>query len=462
MAITLKLGGIRLDENRISTVVPIQLLMEHSISGMAFEPKEKTGELYEHLDERVRELSPARGSIQRAFFARAMRDVRVTDPVTGEKHTDREPTGWSPTAKHRNATGELLNYIQGPFLDNPPLTATLPAFILYCPELLEGAPREDFNAHMGGEFYGYDIDPGRKFMLADGESRHLSIELALSPSSKLPGNRREKLKNKLVTVEIIHGIPPEDMGQMFADLNGKGVTLTKNAVQALDVRDPWARATKEIFRELDVPLMSSGRQITAVAMAENKHLLIGQAITMVRAVGLGSFSKAVSASAYDDQLKTPEGYAKVVRAGVTWFGIILDHFGMPKINGARSAEIFTDPDRVLRAMPVKVALGVMGNAWVDVSLPKQAEYQAALKDIDWRVSLRWQGVAGKVSQAVEKKKIDGKTVREPIKGEYRLAASGAKEIGSAAVRALTSPESVAGKRIRGLTADNAQVEDDAA
>ena len=197
--------------------------------------------------------------------------------------------------------------------------------------------------------------------------------------------------------------------------------------------------------------MTSGRQITAVAMAENKHLLVGHAITMVRAMGLGTFSKAVSSSAYEEVIKDPKAYDKVVKAGVNWFGMILDHFGMPTLeDGTRSAAIFTDPDRVLRAMPVKVALGVMGNAWVDVNLPKQFEYKAALSEINWRVGPSWQGVAGKVSQATKKTKVDGKTVKEPIPDEYTLAASGAKEIGSTAVRALTNPDSAPGRRVRGL------------
>lgn len=450
MAITMKLGGIRLDENRISTVMPLQMLLEQTISGMAFEPKEKVGDDYDHLDARVKELLPARGSIQRAFFSRAMKNTKVTDPATGEKRTVREATGWSATAKYRNSTGELLKYIQGPFLDRPPLTAALPAFVLYCPETLNGELLADFNAHMGGEFFTFDIDPTRKFMIADGESRHLAVELSLAPNSKLSGSRREKLKGTLITVEIIHGIPPQAMGQMFADLNGKGITLSKNEVLGLDVRDPWARAAKEIFHELKVPLMTSGRQITAVAMAENKHLLVGHAITMVRALGLGSYSKAVSSSAYEEAIKDPKAYDKLVKAGVSWFGTILDHFEMPTLeDGMRSAEIFTDPDRVLRAMPVKVALGIMGHDWFEVNLPKQFEHKAALGEINWRVGPRWQGVAGKVSPATVKKKIDGKTVKEPIPGEFTLAASGAKEIGSAAVRALTQPETIAGKKVRG-------------
>lgn len=450
MAITMKLGGIRLDENRISTIMPISKFLELTISGMAFEPKEKAGEAYDHLDERVKELLPARGSIQRAFFAPAMRDVRVTDPETGEKSTVSEPTGWSPTRKYENATKELLRYVQGPFLDRPPLTAALPSFVVYCPETLAGEQHADFNAHMGGEFYLYELDPAQKFMIADGESRHLAMELSLAPTSKLSGSRREKLKSTLVTVEIIHGIPPADMGQMFADLNGKGIPLTRNEVDALDVRDPWARAAKEIFAALNVPLMGSGRQITAVARAENKHLLVGQAITMVRALGLGTFSKAVSSSTYEEAIKEEKDYDKIVKAGIEWFGAILDHFEMPTLeDGSRSAAIFTDPDRVLKSMPIKVALGVMGHAWVDVNLPLQHEHRASLKDINWRVSEAWSGIAGKVAPKTIKRKVDGKTVTEVVPDEYTLAASSAKMIGAAAVRALTNPETNPGRAIRG-------------
>ena len=305
---------------------------------------------------------------------------------------------------------------------------------------------------MGGEFYLYDIDPAKKLMFADGESRHLAIDLSLAPNSKLAGSLREKLKATLVNVEIIHGIPTADMGQMFADLNGKGVTLTRNEADALDIRDPWARAAKEVFAELKMPLMGSGRQVTAVAEAENKHLLVGQAITMVRALGLASYSKAVSSSSFEDAIKDTKDYDKIVKAGVKWFGAILDHFNMPTLeNGERSGAIFTDPDRVVRAMPIKAALGVMGHAWVDVNLPLQHEYRAALEEINWTVGPNWQGVAGKVVPKKVKKKVDGKTVTEEIPDEYTLAASGVKEIGAAAVRALTNPNSAKGAAIRGRT-----------
>ncbi len=230
MAITMQLGGIRRHENIFTTVIPISLLVDLTVPGMAFEPKEAQGERFDHLEARVQELYAARGTIQRAFFHPAMENVRVTDPDTGEKRTERKPTGWSPTRKYKNATGDLKKYIEGPFLDTPPLEATLPAFTIYFPEDLEG-DEADFNARMGGEYYVYTLDTAKKAMEADGESRLLAIRLALAANSKLSGSRQEKLRATLVAVDVIHGVKPPAMGQMFADLNGKGVTLTRNEIK---------------------------------------------------------------------------------------------------------------------------------------------------------------------------------------------------------------------------------------
>jgi hypothetical protein len=379
-----------------------------------------------------------------------MRNERVLDPETGEKRTERQPTGWSPTRKYKNATGELQKYIEGPFLDTPPIEATLPAFTIYFPELLEGHELKEFDARMGGEFHLYTLDTAKKAMEADGESRLLAIRRALSANSKLSGTRQEKLRTTLVSVDVIHGVPAAAMGQMFADLNGKGVTLTRNETEALDIRDRWTKATKEIFDKLNVPLETTGRQVTAVSQAEHKHLIIGQAVTMVRGLGLGSFSKAVSATSYEDVIKDQKDYDRLVEAGVSWFGAVLDHFDAETMpDGTRDARVFTDPDRVVRAMPIKVALGVMGNPWFEVNLPKQADHKQALEEIHWQVGPAWQGIAGKVAQKEMRRKVDGKTVREPIEGEYTLAAAGAKELGAAAVRALTNPASVAGTTVRG-------------
>src|SRR4051794_35146091 len=96
MAITRPLGGIRRHENIFTTVVPISVLLELTIPGMAFEPREVSGESFDHLDDRVAELITARGTIQREFFHRSMRNVKVVDPETGEKRTERQPTGWTP------------------------------------------------------------------------------------------------------------------------------------------------------------------------------------------------------------------------------------------------------------------------------------------------------------------------------------------------------------------------------
>jgi hypothetical protein len=456
MAIPEFLGGIRRNENIFTTVIPVSKLVELTIPGLAFEEKERGGDSFDHLEDRVKELIDARGTIQRAFYHPKMEGHRVVDPDTGERRTENRPTGWAETRKYKNATGELQKYIEGPFLDRP-LNATLPAFTIYYPEELVGRQHEEFNAYMGGEFYIYELDKALKAMEADGESRMLAIRRALSHNSKLSGSRQEKLRAALVTVEVIHGIPVDAMGQIFADLNGKGVALTKNETDALDTRDPWARATKRVFAELNVPLLMTGRQVTSVSQAVHKHLIIGQGIQMVRAVGLGKFGLATSSSSHDQVIKNEEDFERLVEAAKSWFGYVLDHFGSEMLDGnVRDASVFSDPDRVLRAVPVKVALGVMGHAWFEVNRPLQEQHKKTLEDVDWRVSPNWQGIAGKVSEKTETRKVDGKSVPATLKGEYKLAASGAKELGAAAVRALTNPDTVLARRVRGEQTDDVE------
>lgn len=56
--------------------------------------------------------------------------------------------------------------------------------------------------------------------------------------------------------------------------------------------------------------------------------------------------------------------------------------------------------------------------------------------------------AGKISPLTIKKKVDGKTVKEVVPDEFTLAASGVKEIGAVAVRALTNADSNPGRLVR--------------
>ena len=74
---------------------------------------------------------------------------------------------------------------------------------------------------------------------------------------------------------------------------------------------------------------------------------------MTRGLGLG-FSKAVSTTTHEDVIKQQEDDDRLVAAGVKWFGHVLNHFEAPTLpDGTCDARIFTDPDLVLRAVPVE-------------------------------------------------------------------------------------------------------------
>lgn len=423
MALQEHIGGIRINDHQFTTVLPISELLRITVSGMAFEQDAVGTHAYGNLTDRVAVLSPARKLVQRTFYNPALKPKVVKNLETGEKETKRVPS-FSESAKLINAKGDLLRYVKGPYIDSPEQsTAAMPAFVLYFPEKLPALPQQDFNAGMGGEYYTYDLTNVGKGMVLDGESRHYSMERAINDSgaNALTGLRKEILRNKLVTVEVHHGLDPLKMGQVFADLNGKGVKLNSNAAGARDIRDPWARATKEIFSQLDVQLQLAGRQISAVSQANDIHLMFNQARVMVRALGIGSFNGATGSSDRTDGID----FDRVVKTGVEWFDIVFKHFGGP--------QVFTDSDQVLRAMPVKVAIGLMGHAWYDTDMTERQKHSHSLSTIDWRVRPEWAGIAGKVTQK---------------DGVYKLSASGAKEIGTRAARAITNADSVDGKKIR--------------
>ena len=425
MALQEHIGGIRINDHQFTTVLPVSELLRITISGMAFEQDAVGTDAYSHLTNRVAVLAPARKAIQRTFYNPALKPKIVKNLETGEKETKRVPA-FTESAKLINAKGDLLKYIKGPYIDSPEhSTAAMPAFVVYFPEKLPATPTE-FNAGMGGEYYVYDLTNVGKGMNLDGESRHYSMERAIGDSGAyaLSGLRKEILRSKLVTVEIHHGLDPLEMAQVFADLNGKGVKLNSNESAARDIRDPWAKATKEIFRELRVPLQETGRQISAVSQANGMHLMFNQARVMVRALGIGSFNGATGTS---DRIEGID-FNRVVKTGIEWFGIVVNHFGGP--------QAFTDPDRVLRAMPVKVAIGLMGHAWYDTDLAERQKHILSLSEINWRVHQDWNGIAGKVTQK---------------DGVFKLAASGAKEIGTRAARAITNSDSVDGRKIRSGT-----------
>jgi hypothetical protein len=83
----------------------------------------------------------------------------------------------------------------------------------------------------------------------------------------------------------------------------------------------------------------TGRQISAVSQANGKHIMFNQASVTVRALGIGSFNGAMGTFDRTDGID----FSRVVETGVEWFGTVIDHFG--------GAQVCTDPDQVLRAMP---------------------------------------------------------------------------------------------------------------
>jgi DNA-sulfur modification-associated len=309
-------------------------------------------------------------------------------------------------AKKTNAQGPLAEYIRDEWLPTPsdrPPAGFLPPFILFLPDKLD---IDDTNvAHIRS-----------KGVFGDGESRGDALLVNVENLSNADGDR---LLDKRVAVHIVHGVSDTKvLAKYFADVNGRGVRVNPNLTIMADYTDPYAETTMCVFERLDLELEKRQRQVPAKSNA----ILTGlQARMMVAAV-----AKGVAAVQYGAKPIPTEGveFTKLEQDASAWLQRVFAKF---------DANTFRDKAYIVRSVPVSVCLGALGRAFYSGDTNDQRDALAVLSDdgIDWTIGQHWSGIAGKVN---------------PDTG--RFAVGGGKEYAYATWRALTEPDSDAGKQIR--------------
>jgi hypothetical protein len=310
-------------------------------------------------------------------------------------------------AKKTNAQGPLADYIRDEWLpersDRPP-AGFLPPFILFLPDKLD-IDKEINVAHIRS-----------KGVFGDGESRGDAL---LVNVENLNDRDVDRLLDKRIAVHIVHGVSDTKvLAKYFADVNGRGVRVNPNLTIMADYTDPYADTTMRVFERLDLELETRQRQVPAKSNA----ILTGlQARMMVAAV-----AKGVAAVQYGAKPIPEDGvdFTKLEQDATAWLQRVLAKF---------DAATFRDKTYIVRSVPVSVCLGALGRAFYGGDTNDQRAALAVLSDdgIDWTVGPHWSGIAGKVN---------------PDTG--RFAVGGGKEYAYATWRALTEPESDAGKQIR--------------
>jgi len=153
--------------------------------------------------------------------------------------------------------------------------------------------------------------------------------------------------------------------------------------------------------------------------------MIGQAIQMVKAVHYGSASKALQNPKRNDwepEYGGPVDLEKLTKACTKWFGEIFNSFG--------GVEVLSDQSKVIRSIPVRLALSAMGHARYTNKLDAIPHGTDALNQVNWNVREAWNGIAGKVT-----KKTDA------AGNEYlSMSAASGKETITRAVSAITNPK----------------------
>jgi hypothetical protein len=316
----------------------------------------------------------------------------------------------------------LKTYLQSQWAVSPEEAfAVLPAFVAVLPEKLTETPLETDVAGLRDVWFNYDIGSVGRWALADGECRDYALR-AINADNTVDPAVKDKLLNKTVTVELYHDITRDQAAVLFVDLNCKAIGVSTQEEAAIDPRNEWIAAAKDIFGELKIGLASTGRQLTQSHVAQEQFLLVTHAEQMVKAIVLGP-NQALTKSR-----KAPETFKelgingdKLRKAGVTWFGEIFGFFAQFYDSG-KGTDVLTDQSRVIRSIAVRVALASLGGAFYRNDLQGMSDARTTLQKINWVVDHRWNGIGGKVTEGKD--------------GTLRMAAGSGKESITKAVSAI--------------------------
>jgi hypothetical protein len=284
----------------------------------------------------------------------------------------------------------------------------MPPFIVVTPTPLEFVDEE--KTLLG-------LRAGQKFIIEDGESRGESF-LWLLEQPDTPEDIVSQMLGKMITLVIHHGVPTPTAGKWFSDINGRGIGVNANLIVARDFTDPYRDVARTVLPELGVPLEERGRQVKATGPEVFTVLQARLAVT--------ALAKGPGAVGYGSGRIPPNGvdFDKLQESAKTWFKHVFDTLGV---------QAFKDKDKVLRSVPVLVAVGAIGRAFYDGNETARREARKVITDakIDWTVGPHWNGICGKVN---------------PNTGRFSVGS--AKEYGNAAFNALTKPESPLYEQIR--------------
>jgi len=297
-------------------------------------------------------------------------------------------------------------------------------------------------------WFQYDYGHIGRGVLADGECRQLS-GLEINADGSVNAALKDKLMNKVVTVEVFHGISPERAASMFIDLNFEGTRVDPIEKANIDPRNRWVQVTKQIFEDLGMSLATSGRQLTQTHISQGQYLLLTHAEQMVKSVVLGP-NRALANTKRETGEASWEGvdFEKLHKSAVQWFKEIFDFFNP---DGPRGA-VLADHSRVVRTVAVRIALASLGSYFYKNDFQGMGEARDTLRKVNWVVSDRWQGIGGKV------------TVQKD--GTAKMSAGSGKEHITRAVSAINpklgTRHSAAWRAVRNITEPEGEPEGEGA
>ncbi|MFD2469458.1 DNA sulfur modification protein DndB [Amycolatopsis silviterrae] len=310
---------------------------------------------------------------------------------------------------------------------------TTPPFALWVQDALEhvsstGPYGEDYIAILP-----FDVNG----VLVDAETQHLA-HIILSEEPDLYGVTKDQVRNRLVAVEIHHGVDMRDARQIFHDRNLLGVIPNKTVALNSDSRDIATTIAFAIMDNINVrhPRTKADVPLRALVSANKRQLGAKDnewmTLSTLRSFVVTSiFGRAgielTSAAVSPDELPgatTEESARKEI-------------LGVADLLFAAHSEAFNDRVNTIIATPaVLAALGAVAHqsmSWSRDFRRSPEGFIELISDVIWyRRPEIWDGVAGKVTPS----------------GKLSVA-GGAKDNGSKTATALEDEASPSYKKIRG-------------
>ncbi|MGG0717661.1 DNA sulfur modification protein DndB [Robertmurraya massiliosenegalensis] len=148
-----------------------------------------------------------------------------------------------------------------------------------------GNPIQDFNVNR----LELVVPEESHLIVIDGQHRIKSLESFIN-SKKIAAERKEKVLNSDLTLQLYFGLSQDDMKNLFADINSNSVKVSMSLVTAYDTREVLNILVQELY-EVSSSLQSLGIEFSKSKLMRPKNINFITSVRLKKFISLLLFNK---------------------------------------------------------------------------------------------------------------------------------------------------------------------------